>query len=340
MLFCQLGRVQSLSEICLGLKSAWGKLVHLGVSAPSKSTLAYANEHRPWELYQSIFFQLLERCRGVAPRHQLRFKNKLLSIDSTVIDLCATMFDWAKFRKTKGAVKMHVMLDHDGHLPCFVKITEGKRNDLPVAREINFPPGAVVVFDRAYVDYRWFRQMTERGVWFVTRTKRKMQLMVKESREVPKHRGVIRDEIVELVMADWYKFPPLRLRRVEIVTEDGKTLQFLTNHFKFAATTIAEIYRQRWQIETFFKAIKGNLRIKTFVGTSANALKTQIWTALIAFLLARYLQLKARFGWCLSTLITMLRLHLFAHRDLWKWLDNPGNEAPDPPPTNQIALSF
>lgn len=340
MLFCQLGRVQSLSEICLGLKSAWGKLVHLGVSVPSKSTLAYANEHRPWELFQSIFYQLLDRCRGVAPRHRLRFKNKLLSIDSTVIDLCATMFDWAKFRRTKGAVKMHVMLDHDGHLPCFVRITEGKRNDLPVAREINVPPGAVVVFDRAYVDYRWFRQMTERGVWFVTRTKRKMQWVVKESRELPKNRGVIRDDIIELVMADWYKFAPLRLRLVEIVAEDGKTLQFLTNHFKFGATTISQIYRQRWQIETFFKAIKGNLRIKTFVGTSANALKTQIWTALIAFLLARYLQLKARFGWCLSTLITMLRLHLFAHRDLWKWLDNPGNEGPDPPTINQIALSF
>src|SRR5438270_5092552 len=340
MLFCQLGRVQSLSEICLGLKSARGKLVHLGVEAPSKSTLAYANEHRPWELYQSLFYRLLDRCRAIAPRHQLRFKKKLLSIDSTVIDLCATMFDWAKFRRTKGAVKMHVMLDHDGHLPCFVRITEGKTNDLPVAREINFPPDAVVVFDRAYVDYHWFRAMTERGVWFVTRTRQKMQYVVKERREVPKNRRVTRDDIIELVMAAWYKFEPLKLRLVEIVTEDGKTLQFLTNNFKFGATTIAEIYRQRWQIELFFKAIKGNLRIKTFVGTSANALQTQIWTALIAFLLARYLQLKARFGWCLSTLITMLRLHLFAHRDLWRWLDDPRNQGPDPPPLDQMTLSF
>jgi hypothetical protein len=339
MLFCQLGRAQSLSEICLGLKSAWGKLVHLGVRAPNKSTLAYANEHRPWELYRSVFSRLLSRCQAVAPHHPLRFKNKLLSIDSTVIDLCASMFDWARFRRTKGAVKLHVVLDHDGHLPCFACVTDGKSGDLPVAREYRFPPGAVVVFDRGYVHYRWFRTLSEQGVWFVTRAKKKMQWRVIESRPLPKNRGVVADDIIELTMARWYKFPPLRLRRVVIETDQGERLEFLTNHFQFGATTIAQIYRQRWQIELLFKALKQNLRVKTFVGTSANALQTQIWTALIALLLARFLQFKARFGWCLSTLLAMLRLQLFTHRSLWQWLDDPGQTA-DPPPGWQLELSF
>jgi IS4 transposase len=340
MLFCQLARVQSLSEICLGLRSACGKLVHLGVRAPSKSTLAYANEHRPWELYRSVFFRLLERCRQVAPRHRFRFKNKLLSIDTTVIDLCASMFDWAKFRRTKGAVKLHVVLDHSGHLPCFVQITEGKASDLQLARTVEFPAGAVVVFDRAYIDYRWFRRLTQRGVWFVTRTKRKMQYRVIEDHPVPKNRNVVRDQTVELIMADWYRFEPLKVRVVEILTDQGEPLEFLTNQFTFGATTIAEIYRQRWQIELLFKALKQNLRIKTFVGTSANALHTQIWTALIALVLARYLQFKARFGWCLSTLLAMLRLQLFTHRDLWKWLDDPGIGSLPAEPSPQLVLGY
>jgi hypothetical protein len=340
MLFCQLGRAQSLSEICLGLASAWGKLVHLGVKAPRKSTLAYANEHRPWQLYQSVFFKLLDRCRQVAPGHSLRFNNRLLSIDTTVIDLCASMFDWARFRRTKGAVKLHVVLDHDGLLPCFAQITEGKASDLRLARTLEFPAGAVVVFDRAYIDYEWFRGLTEQGVWFVTRTKRKMQYRLLEDHPIPKNRNVVRDQTVELVKAAWYRFEPVKVRVVEIVGDDGERLEFLTNHFTFGATTIAEIYRQRWQIELLFKALKQNLRVKTFVGTSPNALHTQIWTALIALLLARFIQFKARFGWCLSTLLAMLRLQLFTHRDLWQWLDDPG---PGPPATEsrpQLALPY
>ena len=160
MLFCQLGRAHSLREICGGLRSSEGKLQHLGITAPARSTLAYANEHRPWQLYRAVFEALLARCQPLGQgRRKFRFKSKLVSLDSTVIDLCATLFDWAKFRRTKGAVKLHCLLDHDGYLPSVVVITEGKRHDVRVARTLRFDPGTVVVMDRGYVDYAWFGQL-------------------------------------------------------------------------------------------------------------------------------------------------------------------------------------
>ncbi len=287
MLFCQLGRAHSLREICGGLRSSEGKLKHLGITAPARSTLAYANEHRPWQLYRAVFQELLGRCQGLATgRKKFRFKNKLVSLDSTVIDLCATLFDWAKFRRTKGAVKLHCLLDHDGYLPSVVVITEGKRHDVRVARTLRFDAGTVVVMDRGYVDYAWFGQLTAQEVFFVTRLKDKAVYKVVERRRVPERSAVLRDEVIELTGGDAATKCPHRLRRVEVddPEKDG-TLVFLTNHLAFGATTIAAIYKDRWQIELFFKALKQNLKIKTFVGTSANALKVQVWTALIAILL-------------------------------------------------------
>jgi hypothetical protein len=323
MMFCQLGRAQSLREICQGLASAEGKLNHLGIEAPARSTLAYANEHRPWQLYESVFHATLAKCRQAAPHHALRFKNRLASLDSTTIDLCASIFDWARFRRTKGAVKLHMLLDHDGLLPEFAVITEGKTADIRVARKIRFPAGTVVVFDRGYNDYRWFDSLTADGVYFVTRMKAGSRYQVVERRALPKARGVLSDEII-LLETGSPAVEPFYFRRVEIENPDGgDSLVFLTNHLEFGATTIAQIYKQRWQVELFFKALKQNLRVKTFVGTSANALKVQIWTALIAILVLKYLQLKARYDWSLSNLIAMLRFNLFAHRDLWSWLHDP-----------------
>jgi len=169
MLFCQLGRAHSLREIVGGLASCEGRLAHLGITAPRRSTLAYANEHRPWQLYQAVFYQLLQRCQAVAPGHKFRFKNKLLSLDATMIDLCAEMFPWATFRRTKGAVKLHFTLDHDGYLPTVLTITEGKRRETPVARQQTFAPGTIVVFDRGYLDLKWFAELTAAGVYFVSR---------------------------------------------------------------------------------------------------------------------------------------------------------------------------
>jgi len=325
MLFCQLGHAHSLREICGGLRSSEGKLQHLGITAPARSTLAYANEHRPWQLYRAVFEALLARCQPLGRgRRKFRFKNKLVSLDSTVIDLCATLFDWAKFRRTKGAVKLHCLLDHDGYLPSVVVITEGKRHDVRVARTLRFDPGTVVVMDRGYVDYAWFGQLTAQDVFFVTRMKDQTVYRVVELRAVPERSAVLRDEVIELTGVDAGMKCPFQLRRVEVDDPDKEsTLVFLTNHLTFGATTIAAIYKERWQVELFFKALKQNLKIKTFVGTSANALKVQVWTALIAMLLLKYLQLRSRFGWSLANLVALLRMNLFTHRDLWAWLDQP-----------------
>jgi hypothetical protein len=335
MLFCQLGRAHSLREICGGLRSSEGKLKHLGITAPSRSTLAYANEHRPWQLYRAVFQELLGRCQSAVPaRRKFRFKNKLVSLDSTVIDLCATLFDWAKFRRTKGAVKLHCLLDHDGYLPSVVVVTEGKRHDVRVARTLRFDPGTIVVLDRAYVDYAWFGRLTGDGVFFVTRLKDNALYRVVERRRPPERSPVQRDEVIRLTGVAAETKCPHDLRRVEVyVPEKDETLVFLTNQLALGATTIAAIYKDRWQIELFFKALKQNLKIKTFVGTSANALKVQVWTALIAMLLLKYLQLRSRFAWSLSNLVALLRMNLFTHRDLWRWLDQPF----EGPPTILVA---
>jgi len=339
MMFCQLGRAQSLPEICQGLASMEGKLNHLGIeSAPPKSTLAYANKHRPAELFELVFARLYQRCRALAPKHRLRFKNPLLSIDATVIELCATVFEWARYTRTKGAVKLHMILDHNGLLPSFCHITEAKKYDVVVARDFEFAPGTIVVFDRGYNDFTWFRSLTDQGVFFVTRLKKNTLHSVIEDRTVPQRSGVTRDALIRLENRRLKGESPI-FRLVEYQASDGHTYTFLTNHLKFGSTTIAAIYRQRWEIELFFKALKQNLRIKTFVGTSANALRVQIWSALIAILVLRYLKLRSSFGWSLSNLLAMLRFNLFAYRDLWTWIDNPFSPPPQPAAI-QLPLSW
>jgi hypothetical protein len=344
MMFCQLGRAHSLREICQGLSSCEGRLLHLGIAeSPKRSSLAYANEHRPWELYQKLFFQLLERCHKDAPfKKKFRFKNKLVSLDSTVIDLCVSVFDWAKFRRTKGAIKLHLLLDHDGYLPCFGVITEGKVHDVKVAWSLSFEPGTVVVDDRGYNDYGLFAKWTEEEVYFVTRMKDNALYTVVEEREVPHNRGVLKDQVIFLSGSGAWNKCPYALRRVEVWDEEKQqSLVFLTNHFDFGSSTIAAIYKERWQIELFFKALKQNLKIKTFVGTSANAVKTQVWTALIAILILRYLQLKSQWSWSLSNLVALLRMNLFTYRDLWAWLDKPfGTPVQSAAAHQQEVLSF
>jgi hypothetical protein len=333
MLFCQLGGAHTLREICGGLASCEGKLKHLGVSeAPKRSTLAYANENRPWELYQTVFGQLLEKCQSTVAdsgwKKKFRFKNKLTSLDSSTIDLCLSLFDWAKFRRTKGAVKLHLLLDHDGYLPSYAVITDGKKSDIKVARTMKFAPGTVLVMDRGYNDYDWFGELTDEGVFFVTRMKDNASYGVVEKRKVPENGNVRSDEVIfffSVAEAGKEYF----FRRVEVWDEEKQTtFAFLTNHLTFGSTTIAAIYKDRWKVELFFKAIKQNLKIKTFLGTSANAVHTQIWTALIAMLVLKYLQLKSTFGWSLSNLAALLRHQLFVYRELYAWLNNPF----EPPP--------
>jgi Transposase DDE domain/Domain of unknown function (DUF4372) len=343
MLFCQLGAARSLREICQGLAASEGKLRHLGIPiAPSRSTLAYANEHRPWELYQTVFGELLQRCHSVAAgKKKFRFKNKLVSLDSTSIDLCASLFDWAKYKRTKGAVKVHLLLDNEGYLPCFACITDGKKHDVTVGRTLRFQPGTIVVFDKGYVDYDWWEQMTADGVYFVTRFKQDLKIEVVAEREVPQNSNVRRDQDIRIT--PYRKGFELMLRLVTIWDEEKQEeITFLTNHLQFGATTIARIYKERWQIELFFKALKQLLRIKTFVGTSANALKTQIWIALIAMLVLKYLHLKSQYGWSLSNLVALVRQQLFVYRDLYLWLDAPFEAPPVLTGVHdgQLALGF
>jgi len=343
MLFCQLGAARSLREICQGLAASEGKLRHLGIPiAPSRSTLAYANEHRPWELYQTVFGELLQRCHSVAAgKKKFRFKNQLMSLDSTSIDLCASIFDWAQYKRTKGAVKVHLLLDNEGYLPCFACITDGKKHDVTIGRTLRFQPGTIVVFDKGYVDYDWWAEMNRDGVYFVTRFKQDLKIEVIAEREVPQNSKVLRDQDIRIT--PYRKNLTLMLRLVTIWDEEKQEeITFLTNHLKFGATTIARIYKERWQIELFFKALKQLLRVKTFVGTSANALKTQIWIALIAILVLKYLHLKSQYGWSLSNLVALVRQQLFVYRNLYLWLDAPF-EAP-PVLTgvhdSQLALGF
>jgi len=342
MLFCQLAKANSLREVEGGLKSCEGKMAHLGIEAPARSSLSYANRQRPCELFEKVFYGLYEKVAAkVTGKRKFRFKNKLVSLDSTTIDLCLSMYDWAKYMRTKGAVKLHLVLDHDGYLPCFAVITDGKAADVHVAQQIRFAPDTIVVDDRGYNDYRLFAKWTEEKVFFVSRMLANAQFEVLEEREPPQHRRILRDQTIRLTGRDADLKCPYQLRRIEAVREDtGEVLVFITNHFGLGASTVAAIYKDRWQIELFFKALKQNLKIKTFVGTSANAVKTQIWTALIAMLMLRYLQRASRFDWSLANLVALLRMNLFTHRDLMAWLNAPFVVPPDPQDHPQSSLAF
>jgi hypothetical protein len=343
MLFCQLGQAHSLREICGGLATCFGKLRHLGIeAAPKRSTLAYANEHCPWQLYQKVFYQLLAKCRVLARGAKpFRFKNKLFSLDATVIELCATLFDWAKFRQTKGAVKLHLLLDHEGYLPVFANITPGDVHEVKIAHSLRFPKGSILAIDRGYVDYEQFARWTRDGVFFVTMQKGNAAFRVVKRLEVPEHRNILKDQLIELTGYYSRKKCPHTLRRIEVWDEENqRKIVLWTNHLDFGATTIARIYKDRWQIEIFFKTIKQNLKIKSFVGTSQNALLIQIWTALIAVLILKYLRFRSTLGWSLSNLVAMLRYNLFTYRDLWTWLDNPFDTPPVVPDAEQLVFSL
>jgi hypothetical protein len=344
MLFCQLGRADSLREICNGLACCLGRLVHLGITkAPCRSTLSYANEHRPAALFEDLFWTASARFRQQqalgGKKHKFRFHNKLLSLDSTTISLCLTLFPWAKFRRAKGGVKAHVLLDHDDYLPAYVLLTEAKRSDVKLADSFALNPGSIVAMDRGYTDYALFGRWTTSGIFFVTRLKENAGYEVLEEFPVPANRGILADQIIRLTGARAQSDCSCLLRRVVVWDADNqREIVLLSNLLTFGATTIAAIYKERWQIELFFKALKQNLTVKTFVGTSENALRIQIWTALIALLLLKWLHHLSKAGWSLSNLACMLRLNLFTYRDLTMWLHDPMETPPLHPPTEQLTL--
>jgi hypothetical protein len=345
MLFCHLARADSLREICNGLACCLGKLVHLGISKPpSKSTLAYANEHRPASLFEDLFWSALSRFRQRGElkcrKKRFRFRNKLLSLDSTTISLCLSLFPWAKFRRAKGGVKVHVLLDHDDYLPAFAVITEAKQHDVKIARKIKLNQGSIIVKDRAYNDYKLFSRWTDEGIFFVTRMKANAKYRVVRKLQIPENRNNIQaDQIIRLTGLGAKAKCPHQMRRVVVWDDENeREIVLLTNMMEFGSTTIAAVYKDRWEIELFFKALKQNLKVKTFIGTTENALRIQIWTALLALLIIRWLHHLSRAGWSLSNMASLLRMNLFTYRELRDWLDDPFHTPPLEPQPEQLRL--
>jgi putative transposase len=324
MLFGQLGGQDALRGIEAGMATQARSLYHLGVEPVHRSTLAYANEHRTHELFKILFFDMLSRCQLAAPKHKFRFKNEVYSMDASTIQLCLSLYDWAKFRTTKGAIKLHVKLNHSGYLPAFMVVSTGKVHEQKIAPSIPLESGDVAIFDRGYSSLAWFKELDDKGVYFVTRLKKNAYYSVTERNDVSKYEHIYSDQIIEL--KGFYsnrKFPGKlrRIRSKDPVT--GKIIVLLTNNFSWSAKTIAKLYKDRWQIELFFKAIKQQLKVKSFVGTSQNALLSQLWIALIAYLLLSYLKFKSMFKWSIYTLCCILPANLFARRNLWDWLNAP-----------------
>lgn len=329
MLFCHFSKSNSLREISNGLKSATGNLNHLAVSrAPSKSTLSYINEHRDWGLFKDYYYKLLKEISSLARFKQKKFriKSKIYLMDATLIGLCLSIFDWAKYRKAKGAIKLHTILDYDGCLPVYVNMSEGKKHEVEDAKQLEFQAGTVVVMDRGYLDFEMMHRWTKSKVNFVTRLKSNIKIKRLEELPLPddRHQNILVDEYIELTAPKSKQEYPDKMRRVVVYNEEkNDIIELITNNFTWTANTISELYKSRWQIEIFFKEIKQLLKIKSFVGTSQNAVLIQIWTAMITILILKYLKHVAKYSWALSNLVAFLRLNLFVKIDLQLWLDNP-----------------
>jgi putative transposase len=288
--------------------------------------------------YEALFGKLYAQCTPTAPRHPFRFKNKLYSLDAFTIELSLSIFPWAKFRKKDGAIKLHVGLDHDGGIPAFVSLTEGKVHEVNEVRKLDLPAQSIVVMDRGYLDYSWYKRLTEKDIYFVTRARKNMRYQVTERRSVDTSRGLRADQSIRLIGLKSITEELPVLRRVAYVDpETGQRYEFLTNHFALAAATIAAIYRQRWQIELFFKWIKQNLKIPCFLGTSKNAVLTQIWVSICIFLLLAYVKYLSIVGASMQQILRLLQLNLFMRRDLIALLrGDPPNQRP--PDTPQLCL--
>jgi hypothetical protein len=337
MLFCQFAKSQSLRDISYGLKSATGNLNHLGINkAPSKSTIGYQNKHRSWELFRDYYYCLLESLGQQAGFKQMKFriKSKIFLLDSTTISLCLSLFDWAKYKTAKGAVKMHTLLDYDGNLPAYVNITDGKTADNKGAYDVPLLKGSVIVADRFYNDFSLLNIWDSKGVYFVIRHKDNIKFTTIKENELPenRHENILKDELIKLTGIQSRNKYPKKLRRVAIWDDENQqVIEVITNQMSWTANTISELYKSRWQIEIFFREIKQLLHIKSFIGTSQNAVMIQIWTALITILMLKALKEMAKFKWHLSNLVSFIRLNLFVKIDLNQWIDNPFQECNDPP---------
>ena len=339
MAVAQLAGRCSLRDIVSNLSAQSRKLYHLGVGEVARSSLARVNAEQPHGLYEELFGRLLARCRTAAPGHRFRFRNPLYSLDATTIDLCLSMFPWARFRRAKGAVKLHVGLDHGGLLPAFARVTDGKTADIEAARALRLPQGSIVAADRAYMDFDWINSLILQGVFLVTRLKRRIRYTVVERRPANRGQGVTSDQTIVFASARGRRRCPHRLRRIGYRDPGtGRHYVFLTTNFKLSAKTVADIYKSRWEVELFFKWIKQNLRIKSFVGTSRNAVMTQLWIALCVCLLLAYVKFANRSAWSMQEILRLMQLNLFERRPLLELLEP--DTGPPAPNAAQLQLAF
>ena len=312
MLVGQLTERKSLRDVVDSMGAQYRRLYHLGSAKLSRSNLARINENKPHELYEQLFGVLLRRASQVAPKHKFRFNNDLYSMDATTIDLCLSVFPWAKFRKSKGGIKLNVAMNHRGNLPEFVSLSNANEHEVKAGREVKFPKGSIVAADRGYTDYKWYKTLTDKGIYFVVRLKTNAKVRVLERREVDRSSGLTSDQTIEFTGAVTSAKCPCKLRRVGFYDEvSGRHYVFLTNNFKLAASTIAQFYKSRWDIELFFKWIKQNLKIKSFYGTSRNAVLTQIWIAMCAYLLIALLKFQSKIDLSMQKIFRLLQMNLF-----------------------------
>lgn len=313
----QLNGRQSLRDIESCLSTQQHLHYHLGTQPVSKSSLARANENRDAEFYTRLFEVLYQRCTHHAPRHGFRFKNKLFSMDGSLLDASMKLFPWADYNRKKSAFKLHIGLDHDGLIPCFARITEGRVSENEQARLFDAPKGSVLVFDKGYNNYRWHKALTDKGLFWVTRIRGNAKYKVLERREQSNNPAITSDQTIKYSSKQRDRDKLYPIRRIGYRDpETGQRYFFITNHFDWSAQTIADIYKQRWQVELFFKWIKQNLKIKSFLGNSKNAVLTQVLAALCVYLLIAFMKFQSKITQSMQQVIRLLHTNLFSKRDL------------------------
>lgn len=317
MLSGQLTGRKSLRDLVENLAAQGHKLYHLGMKKVPRTTLARVNEEQPHQLYKELFHKMLGRCQAVAPKNRFKLDAKVYLLDATTISLCLKVFPWATYQQKKGAVKLHMGLSADGYLPEFFDATTGNVHEVNWAKLLKLPAGSFVVFDRGYTDYGWYQALMESGVFFVARLKDNALVEYFKKRRGRKAQGVIADQEISL------KGIKGRLRLVHFVADDGNEYRFVTNAAHLPAATVADLYKERWQIELFFKWIKQNLKVQTFLGTSENAVLTQLWIALCVYLVLAWLKFKSKIGLSMQQMLRLLQLNLFERRDLEDLLKPP-----------------
>ena len=340
MAFAQLSGRNSLRDLVSNLAAQGRRLYHVGCTRVTRSSLARVNESQPYRLFEAVAAKLLRHCQARAPKHRFRFKNPLYSLDASIIDLTLSVFPWATFRRAKGGIRLNVGLDHSGYLPAFVTATEASQHEMVWARTLALPPASMVVFDRAFYDFAWLKRLNDKKIFFITRLKKNTLYRVVERRSVARYAHITSDQTIRLSGRTRAQRCPIKLRRIGYRDPiSGRHFVYFTNAFHLSPQTVAAVYKERWQIELFFKWIKQNLKIKSFLGTSKNAVLTQIWIAICMYLLLAYLKLVNGVQQSLQQILRILQLNLFERRELVPLIRGAPPDPETPSPQTQLAFA-